>query len=337
MLNNIQVLRAFAALNVVLYHVIATAASYGQEVFLFSILQGWGKNGVDVFFVISGFVMVYTQAVNAKPAQVFIVNRILRIVPLYWFFTLCLLVICLFAPFLFRDLRPTFPHALSSFLLITGITVELPPLVHVGWTLEYEMLFYVLFALGLLLKREVFSLAFVVIALLVLMESGLTDPIVIEFALGMACAKLYLARKGRALGPAFLALGVLLLSVTIFIDVNLHRAIVFGLPALLIVFGSAYTRQISNKLLIYLGAASYSIYLVQAFTISAFYKLSSMFLTFLPTDALAVIAVCFTAALGCATYELVEKPLSRILSNDRKNDEHKAVGATPRPAEETTG
>jgi peptidoglycan/LPS O-acetylase OafA/YrhL len=71
MINNLQILRAFAAINVVLFHIIGTSVSYGQGVVQFSFLEGWGANGVDIFFVISGFVMVYTQLKNPKSFFIF--------------------------------------------------------------------------------------------------------------------------------------------------------------------------------------------------------------------------------------------------------------------------
>ncbi|MDB2405246.1 acyltransferase family protein [bacterium] len=61
MLLNLQILRAFAALSVVLFHTIGTSSSYGFDTRWISYLEGWGASGVDVFFVISGFVMLYTQ------------------------------------------------------------------------------------------------------------------------------------------------------------------------------------------------------------------------------------------------------------------------------------
>jgi exopolysaccharide production protein ExoZ len=321
MLNNIQILRAFAALNVVLVHVIDTSATYGRPVWLFSPLTGWGQNGVDIFFVISGFVMVYTQAIHPKSAQAFITNRIRRIIPLYYLFTLCMLLIFLLAPFLFREMRPSFAQTVASFLMISSTALEGRPLVAVGWTLEYEMIFYGLFALGLLLKNSLVSFAFALLAIVLMAISGAVDAVVIEFALGMLCAKAYLSNRDRPFGLVSLVAGLLLLAGSIFIHPDLHRSISWGIPALLIVFGSLYVRQSDNKLLLYLGAASYSIYLVQVFSIPALYKISSMVLTFLPADSLAIVAVCFTAVLGCLTYEFVEKPLSRAFGKGRRIDE----------------
>ncbi len=58
-INNLQALRAFTALNVALFHTLVTSTAYGYELYLFSPLLGWGGNGADIFFVLSGFIMVY--------------------------------------------------------------------------------------------------------------------------------------------------------------------------------------------------------------------------------------------------------------------------------------
>ena len=84
MIMNLQLLRAFAALNVVVLHTIGTADSYGYETNLISYLEGWGANGVDIFFVISGFVMLYTQLDNKKTVKDFLILRAIRIIPIYW-------------------------------------------------------------------------------------------------------------------------------------------------------------------------------------------------------------------------------------------------------------
>jgi peptidoglycan/LPS O-acetylase OafA/YrhL len=60
-INNLQILRAFAAINVVIFHIIGTAIDYGFEADKLSLFRGWGANGVDVFFVLSGFVMLHSQ------------------------------------------------------------------------------------------------------------------------------------------------------------------------------------------------------------------------------------------------------------------------------------
>ncbi|MCW1512823.1 acyltransferase family protein, partial [Acinetobacter baumannii] len=87
MINNIQALRAFAALNVVFYHIIGASISYDLPTSSFLFIKEWGQNGVDIFFVISGFIMVFIQEKNRKSSFEFIKNRVERIVPVYWLLT----------------------------------------------------------------------------------------------------------------------------------------------------------------------------------------------------------------------------------------------------------
>ena len=89
-LNNLQALRAFAALNVVAYHTIGLQnATSGSNYFL-SVLTGWGANGVDIFFVITGFLMVYTTKRRKRSALDFLKGRITRILPIYWLLSIFL-------------------------------------------------------------------------------------------------------------------------------------------------------------------------------------------------------------------------------------------------------
>ena len=93
MLNNLQLLRAFAALNVVLFHAIGTSASYSYETNFISVFEGWGANGVDIFFVISGFVMLFTQLDNKRSVKDFLLLRVIRIILIYWLLTLFVIAI----------------------------------------------------------------------------------------------------------------------------------------------------------------------------------------------------------------------------------------------------
>lgn len=75
-------LRAFAALNVAGVHILEQSARYGQDVALFALLQNWGHSGVDLFFVISGFIMVYIQRRRPCDAATFLGHRLYRVIPL---------------------------------------------------------------------------------------------------------------------------------------------------------------------------------------------------------------------------------------------------------------
>ena len=76
MIKNLQYLRAFAAINVVYFHTLLASQSYGKSVSIFSIIGTWGQNGVDIFFVLSGFVMIHTQIQNPKKIHEFYFSRL---------------------------------------------------------------------------------------------------------------------------------------------------------------------------------------------------------------------------------------------------------------------
>lgn len=139
---NLQLLRAFAALNVVYFHIIGTSEAYGFKVQWSYFLNGWGANGVDIFFVISGFIMVYVQNLKSRSGVEFIVDRVVRIAPIYWLLTIAIVIGSFIIPGAFND-APTDPGWIfSSLFFVSQPLMEVLPVLYVGWTLEYEMLFY---------------------------------------------------------------------------------------------------------------------------------------------------------------------------------------------------
>ena len=110
MFSNLQILRAVAALIVVLYHIRGTAESYNYNPKIISLLGNLGSSGVDIFFVISGFIMLHTQFDNKQTVLNFFKKRIIRIAPLYWLVTTVVILIyilgvyCLFCFYCFSNL-----------------------------------------------------------------------------------------------------------------------------------------------------------------------------------------------------------------------------------------
>lgn len=258
MLSNLQVLRAIAALNVVYFHIIITSFIYGQGVDLLNFLGSWGASGVDIFFVLSGFIMVYIQDRKRRTALSFLFNRIVRITPIYWFLTTVLLVIYIILPSAFRELTLDVVRILSSFMFSSGFLGYGEPILYVGWTLEYEMLFYVLFSVGIIFDNKVLSFLTPIILLFLLILLNVTGLIVLDFVLGMFCAKIYLSKKYNYLGFFSLFIGTITILASIFYEFNLdYRFIFYGIPAFFIVFGLITIQQTKNKLLVYLGDASY--------------------------------------------------------------------------------
>lgn len=313
MINNIQALRAFAAINVVLFHIIGTSASYAQYVDTLAFLEGWGANGVDIFFVISGFVMLHTQMLRRRSPYQFLKNRVVRILPIYWMTTFFIILLFWLFPSLFRQVAITPTVALASLFFTSSIFIGKTPIVQVGWTLEWEMLFYSIFAVGLFFEAWSLQVAFVALSIsLISLFSG--NFIAIEFLFGMLVACIYKEFAiSRIKGALIFILGafLLLLSVSPVVrNLDLNRVIIWGTPSFFVVCGLLYCPQIKGRLLAYLGDASYSIYLVQMLTIPAFYKFSSKFMRGWNGDLLAVGCLIFSVALGSAVYSLLEKPVT---------------------------
>lgn len=315
MINNIQALRAFAAINVVFLHVIKTASTYGQSTDYLSFLAGWGANGVDIFFVISGFVMLHTQMQKKRHTGAFLKSRILRIVPIYWLITLFVVAVYYAVPGIFRSMELSGTIILSSLLFSSLLVLGEPPIVYVGWTLEWEMLFYFVFGLSLFLRSWVH--VFLVVSLVlagVSLASG--DFISLEFLFGMAVAYFY--NKGFEIrektGVLIFVFGMLLLCASLSSELEVdptNRVIIWGVPSFFIVFGLLFATQISNRFLVYLGDASYSIYLVQILTIPAFYKVSSIVLRPVNGDVLSILCLISSVAAGCLVFSMIEKPMTK--------------------------
>lgn len=321
-LLGIQYLRAVAALAVVVYHATDRTGSR------FTV----GAAGVDIFFVISGFVMWTLAETRPTTPLRFYRDRILRIAPLYWLVTMVMVAGAL-AGF-FPRVRLTFEHVLASLLFIphrSPSNGEIWPLLVQGWTLNLEMFFYLIFGLILLLPRAR-RFAALAGAFLVLVTAGLifrpddpvlatfTRPIMLEFLCGAVLGRIWLARKlpGRLFGTSAVALastGFAWLAVY----PGMIHGFLFGLFAVLLVAGvlaleeRGAMRRLS--LLNYLGDSSYSIYLWHALAVSVVFKLAGI----LELGPLATAAVATVAGtlLGVASYEMLEKPLVALTKGKR--------------------
>lgn len=235
----------------------------------------------------------------------------LRIVPIYWLLTFLLLAIGSVVPSVFREGLPTMAHIASSLFFVSGLVTQQMPVLYVGWSLEYEMLFYALFALGLMTRRNRVAFVLPVAALAISAMLGWSYPMVMEFAFGMVVARVHLAGKLR-IGLPLVVAGALMLGASIFWKPGLDRLFVWGIPSVLLVTGALNMRQSTSRWLTYLGGASYSIYLVQVLTIPAFYKFSSRFLGAVPANVLGLLALASTVAFACLTYQCVERPIAAL-------------------------
>jgi peptidoglycan/LPS O-acetylase OafA/YrhL len=328
---SLQYLRGIAAMMVVYCH------GFDQLPWLKAIMPNFGLSGVDLFFVISGFIMVFvTAGAEASPID-FFRRRIVRIVPLYWLFNFANAALLLAFPQLFHTAMLTLKHFVLSLFFIPHLSPAVPPSISpfilLGWTLNYEMFFYAMFALALAVSmpRRVPLTVGLLVSLVILGALSVferspafefySNDIVLEFVFGMALAQLFLngslARVSRESGWMLIGLGAIGLAAGAYGIAELPRALAFGIPAALMVAGALAAeagremRRVQPFLLI--GDASYSIYLAHLFPIAlerfAWGRLG------LPTEgvlaATGFIAVALLGGVlaGIACYLLVERPM----------------------------
>ena len=327
---NIQALRGIAAMMVVFCHT-ADIATGGRQWFGAS-----GGNGVDLFFVISGFIMVFTTADGRAGPLSFMRNRFLRIAPLYWLMTLIVLVLAFVIPSGFKGTRPDLREFVLSLAFIPFLKAGsdgVQPMLFVGWTLNYEMFFYALFALGLTVRRPRFGAVGVIVALILLVLGGLllrpegvlasfyTRPIIFEFAEGIL---LGLVWRGAAFNaaPTYIAWLALAASAAAFTlapgDAITGTVVGYGLLAAVIVGASLMLERrgvtVTWRWLQRLGDASYAVYLTHFFVIRGLEKLTAR----VPQNAITVTILTLVAMLGCAlvgwaVHAWIERPATRAL------------------------
>ena len=320
MLSNIQMLCAFAAIVVVCFHTTGIAASYGHATSWPINAVAWGISGVDIFFVISGFLMVHIQLARPKGMADFLGNRVMRIVPIYWILTLTVLVLQLAMPSAFRSDGSAGLHAVYSLLFVSTF-VSGPPVLYVGWTLEYEMFFYLLFALGICSGRVERGVSFVALALVAAVVANILRPVALEFLIGMLLA-LWLGKwtsPQPKVGWWLMIAGVAgLASGACLMQSWSVREVFFGIPAFFLVAGCVVLPQLHSPFGIMLGNASYAIYLVQVLTLPASRITAAL------NDLVALCSVIATVAFGVIVHIYVEAPVARLL-RDAKDSKAPAV------------
>jgi len=346
--RGIQTLRGLAACMVVAFH----ATQLWSEHVHANLTWANGALGVDIFFVLSGFVMAYatrTKKGGPHPAREFMERRLVRIVPLYWIVT-ALTMLKLLAAKLVPRLENPGPH----FNLSTGYVLcslffipyrnslnAIQPIVAVGWTLTYEMFFYVLFACALALGiSEVSFLGPIMIGLTALgvwhggfqIAIGVwTSPLLLEFLAGVLIA--HIVASGVRVWSW--AAGIIAVA-SIVALCTLPAGIFFGFAwlsremfAILLVFGVVMLEaQIGKKIprwAIWIGDASYSLYLIHLLVFAIVVTLAAK-MGLLRVGAIHLSAEVETVLLfmapsilvSLALYRWVEAPINNALRRQLK-------------------
>lgn len=340
-LQNIQALRGIAALLVAFSHLLIIERKYSSD----QVLGQWielGMVGVDLFFVISGFIMVHvawTFRRGIDAASEFLFARATRIYPLYWLVSFITLGVWLWRPEIVFSSLAGAPDFLKSFLLLPD---NRAPFLAIGWTLIHEMFFYLVFAVALVFKPK-FMLPFLgAWAIIVgfgilngLPESSplleiLFNPLSYEFLLG-AFAAWILKMCNGPLAKTALALGVITSLTCLVLALDRHDgmpatfadcALLFSIPCTLIVYGLSAIEihgKILSNALSKLGDWSYSLYLTHIMSLSLLGRIwhkieepgiwdNIVVLTLMPVFAIFVSGLC---------YRFAEKPMLNMAKKAR--------------------
>jgi peptidoglycan/LPS O-acetylase OafA/YrhL len=322
--KNIQALRGIAAVLVVLEHVR---------------FLNCGAFGVDIFFCISGFMIMFS---THKSSEHFLSKRLIRILPLYYLMTLFTFVLLVLFPGSFETSSASAGSLLKSLLFIpfdigNGV---LQPLMRIGWTINCELFFYLLIFLSLRLSHRFRgAICSALIALLVLAAQFfgrysvvLTfygDPVMLEFIFGIICYyaawgfyRLYQTGRLPKICPAVslpVIIGILLYFLITKPTINalgFMRPLLWGLPAAVLVFSFVLSELVLTLpgSLVRLGDISFSLYLLHYYPVMFLDRSVFDFGSFsLRSLAGLVLALVISVSLSLVSHELIEKRFSRFL------------------------
>lgn len=326
-ISNIQVLRFLAAAGVMTKHALWT--SFGEE---FPLRWFPWQAGVDIFFVVSGFIMAWLSRDcfgQAGAAPRFLLRRAIRIVPSYWLFTLLLAGVLLVAPHAAPGTHfdPALLAASLAFIpWPRPDSGELYPLLSLGWTLNFEMFFYLCFGAALLARPGKglliallcgLALAGIVARPQSFLASFYTDSILLEFVAGTLIQSLY--HRGLRLRwwaiAGLLAAAILYYGLLHAVDwLWAYRILMPGLPAIMIAAAFILAPEPAKhgplrRFLTLGGDSSYTLYLSHPFTIGAVALGFAAAGTRSP-GLTAATAIALSMGFAIAFYLAVERPVT---------------------------
>jgi exopolysaccharide production protein ExoZ len=310
--KSLQAARAIAAFMVVLFHLGAVAEKYYSLSFLTS---GWGRAGVEFFFVLSGFIIANAHWDDiGKPERLsrFAWKRFVRIYPVYW----AVFLLAFAGAFRIVSLSPA-EALLALTLAPTGVA---PPVIAVAWSLQWEVVFYVLF--GALILHPALALAGL-LAVLAWLPGA--PYFLLLFLLGVGCARV--AQSSAPVpGRTLALLGAAAYAGACWLESTggTPTAAWYGLAAAAVILGLVRSERAghifgASPLMQLLGNASYSIYLVHYPLMSATFK-ASVALGLHGTTAgvlVYLVALLATPVAGVAVHVLAERPMMAWLNARR--------------------
>lgn len=339
-LESLQMVRAFAMLMVLFIHIDAFSARILGQSFLSGIFMPSGDSGVNIFFVLSGFIIffVHKDDVGKKIKFLpYLIKRFSRIYPTYWLVTLILIPLHFLLPQFGAGNEREAKNIIFSLLLLPQTHA---PIIHAAWSLSHEIFFYLMFSLAIILSLKTMMpfIFFIVLGSALSTVYSLQGIIIFEnpfhnlifsyhnFEFLLGCLSAYLVFKYKIRGKKLLfGTGLIILFAMIIFeringDMSALRLFGYGIPAFLII--TALTSyELKNKLVLpksfipklflILGDASFSIYITHQLLISGIGRtlMSTGLADIIGPSATITIVTIFTLSAGCIFHYKIEKPL----------------------------
>lgn len=296
---SIQILRAIAVIGVLFFHMIVTEKKYSVDSTILTDSLKIGESGVDLFFVISGFIMAIITYKNwgRCDSVKFLLKRISRIFPVYWFYSLITLSIFIIMPSWVNNSQNNQFNLITSLLLFPSKNL---PLVLVAWSLIFEFYFYIVFSVFISFKKQyvITILSFWLVSLIVFnsifeIESSryllrfFTSPYSIEFILGVFTYILFHEIKIKIPSSFYILAIIMSLATIIMLYFEIHelaliKSLILGCLFSIIIFSMVSLEKNEKikfpKTLIAIGDCSYSIYLSHILIFSGLGKIWISFL-----------------------------------------------------------
>lgn len=327
MITSIQLLRGVAALAVVIYHLKAVQQRYFSED-IFPWYTSYGFLGVQLFFMISGFIMMHildTHKTAVTPLN-FLKARLIRIVPTYWLITLTIFTVAQIYPNLINSSYSVTPSLIKSLLFIPQTT---NPWLNVGWSLEFEVFFYIIISI-LLFTSGGNILQFLLVAFFLALSfpivwgsspviESFTDPIILWFIIGVSVHFFWKKNSGINIRDAVFILPIstlILIYANRGTDLNL---LILHLTLVCVFFGSLLTENIipknTRKYLDYIGKISYSLYLTHVLSLNIALIVLTKFMDLRDPIITNIVSIIFIILSAIIFYELVEKKIQTFIKN----------------------
>ncbi len=319
-LEILQVIRIAAAILIMVFH--SGIAGYH------------GFCGVEIFNIICGFLLIYSTR-NKDKTNNFIIKKIIRIVPLYWVLTLFTYVLLLVKPDAFLMSEANIVYLFKSLFFIPyknslGFNV---PILSVGWFLNYEMFFIIIFYIAMRINHKHRGLIASLITLFLIILGYVFNfkcyffeyyfnPYIFEYVFGIMAYHVYDYLKNKNIKSIFLYIILIIYSVCLVIPTydafDYGRLILIAVPAFFIVISSLLLFKDAkfNKNIVYLGGVTFSVYLLEYFSTAAFKVVANILnLNITMKIILFIIVVIGTFICAIPVAKIFEDKLPKFLKS----------------------